>query len=355
MPSENFYRAILKQHGIEFALCDAERRVYEFSPGLVRYVRPVSGPLRGQRLEDLFDELMGFEPDLQAIQAGTQPALKIEKVYRQFLDHQTGYITFSVASFSPGLMVLVTDVTAEGLLEQRVTQQRNELDLLAGRLVQARTQLDDLLHRFVPTAVADQIVNDPLSVQLGGERREVSVLFADMRGFTSLSEVQTPERLLDLLNDCFRTMGYSLIGYGGTISQYAGDMIMAIFNAPLSQSDHAQRAVQAALDLQAMLQTVHSQGSGGSDLPKIDFGVSINTGLAVVGYLGFEQRFEYTAIGETVNVASRFSSLAKGGQILVGEATYWAVRDRFLTNSLGLMHVKGKHQPVAAYEIVGMA
>jgi adenylate cyclase len=247
------------------------------------------------------------------------------------------------------LLALVQDVTHEGILEQRVTHQRNDLDLLSAQLARSRSQLDDLLHRFVPTQVADRIILRPQQVQLGGDKRLITALFADMRGFTQLSEVVTPEMMLDMLNQHFDLLGQVISQHGGVITNYAGDMIMAIFNAPDDQPDHAAQATQAGLEIQKTLRSLYEKPRLG--MPFVfDFGVGINSGSAVVGYLGYENRLEYTAIGEAINIASRFSGVAQAGQVLVGELTNQLLGGKIKTKSLGYVTLRGKYEPVLAHE-----
>ena len=208
-------------------------------------------------------------------------------------------------------------------------------------------RLEKLLQQFVPKAVADQAIANPDEVRLGGQKREVTVLFADIRGFTPLSEVWGPDSLMDILNRHFEIVGHILTEHGGAITQFSGDMIMALFNAPAEQPDHPLRAVRAGLAMQAALARWQEESYGLSYAA--EFGIGINTGAAVVGYLGFEQRLDYTAIGEAINIAARLSGMAQGSEILLGPQTYQAVHSSIHTEMVGPLRLKGKIAPITTY------
>lgn len=343
------YREILKHRQVEYLLADANRRVMEYSPGILTYTRPISGPLLGQPLERLFDLLTGMESSLEEVIASRAPSLTLEKIEHLLPDGRRIFFTLQALPYAGGLLLLFSDVTAEAQLEQRITQQRNELNLLSGQLARSRAALDDLLHRFIPSRVADKVISQPGQVQLGGERRQISVLFADMRGFTMLSEMLSSEALLDLLNRHFSVFGQVLAQAGGEITNYAGDMVMAVFNGHNDQPDHASRAVLAGLEIQRAVQAAASQSLAG--LPFVfDFGVGINSGEAVVGYLGCDNRLEYTAIGEQINIASRLSGYACGGQVLLTASTQSLIKSTFEVQEMGPVALRGVTQPVLVYE-----
>ena len=349
MSSASLNQEIIRLQKLEYAVCDAELRVVEHSPNLIEYVRSTSGSLIGQGLDQIFDLLTGMDEDLALVIQEKLPELVIEKIGHRYENGESGYFTLRVIHYQKGLLALVQDVTTEGLLEQRVTQQRNELNLLGLQLARSRAELDYLLRRFVPSQVADRIISQPSQVKLGGEKRLVTALFADMRGFTRLSEVVSPEEMLDMLNQHFDLLGQIITRHGGVITNYAGDMVMAIFNAPDDQPDHAMQATQAGLEIQSTLRSLNEKPR--IDMPSVfDFGVGINTGWGVVGYLGYESQLEYTAISEAINIASRFSGIARAGQVLVGSATHALLNGRLRTQSLGNMTLRGKNESVLVYE-----
>jgi adenylate cyclase len=203
------------------------------------------------------------------------------------------------------------------------------------------------LQQFMPKAVAHQVIANPDGVQLGGQKREVTALFADLRGFTPLSEVWGPDALMDILNRHFAIIGHIITEHGGAVTQFSGDMVMALFNAPTDQPDHQVRAVCAGLAMQAALEKWQEESFGLSYAA--EFGIGINTGTAIVGYLGFQERLEYTAIGEGINIAARLSSMAQGSEILLGPQTYQAVHSAIRTELVGPLRLKGKIAPITTY------
>jgi len=215
---------------------------------------------------------------------------------------------------------------------------------------QDRHKITQLFSRYV----APQVVNEILALyekeglHLGGRRREVTVLFADIRGFTTLSEKLEPEEVVAFINDCLAIMTEAVFEEEGTLDKYMGDAIMAVFNAPILQEDHALRAVRTALKIQEKMKRRGQEGK----LPA-SCGIGINTGVAVVGNIGTEQRLEYTAMGDSVNLAARLCSVAGGEQILLSERTYELVKQRVRVEKVPLLKVKGKESPVSVYDLKG--
>ncbi|GAB4538023.1 MAG: hypothetical protein Fur002_00790 [Anaerolineales bacterium] len=351
MTNLTLYQEIFKHQKLDYALCDASRRVTEYSPGIMRYTQQRdAGPLRGQTIENLLDVLAGMEDDFDKVVQKKLPFVTVEKIYQRISSNESVYFSVYITPYQNGALVLIEDVTQEAELEQRVTQQRNQLDIISSQLAQSRSQLDDLLHRFIPSQIADQILLYP-QVKLGGKKQVISALFADMRGFTGLSEWVEPDALLEILNQHFSILGQIVLAHGGVITNYAGDMLMAIFNALDDQPDHALRAAQAAIEIQRALSNLQNNPQQG--MPFVfDFGIGVNSGENVVGFLGFENRFEYTAIGENINIASRLSGAASAGQILTTENVYQQINKKIETHALGNIQLRGHKEAVAAYEII---
>jgi adenylate cyclase len=207
---------------------------------------------------------------------------------------------------------------------------------------------------YVPPAVVDDLVADAGKLQLGGEKRELTVLFSDIRGFTTLSESMAPEHLVKLMNEYFTVMTAKVFAHRGSLDKYIGDAIMAIFGAPVAEPRHAAHACRSALDMLRALRgfqdSLRQRG-----LPAIDIGVGINTGLVVVGNMGSADRFNYTVVGDPVNLASRIEHLNKeyGTNILVSEYTYLQVKDEFpLAREVDRVRVRGRAQPVRLFELL---
>lgn len=351
MNGSSLMQEIFKHQKLEYVACDSALRVVEYSPGIIRYARRISGPVRAQPVERLFDLLSGMEADLRQVAQGELPQFAIEKIEFEDSHHARRYVSFRIYPYQQGLLILLVDVTEEALLEQRVTQQRNELDLLSSQLARSRAELDDLLHRFVPSPVADQMISNPRQVKTGGEKRFITALFADMRGFTPLSEALAPEMLLELLNQHFALIGQVIESEGGVITNFAGDSLLAVFNAPRELSDHALRAARAGLEIQNSLRCLYQSPRNGMPFV-VDFGAAIHSGWAVVGYLGYENRLEYTAIGDVVNVTARLSGHAKAGQVLLTQDTLHLLGERVSSFPLGAVSLRGRLEPVQAHELL---
>lgn len=345
MTDPTLYHEILRHQHIEYAVCDAERRICKHSPGLVTTLsEPTTGSLHGWPVESLFYELAGSETALEDVRRQEQDVFKVEKIFRTFADGQEGYLTLTIAPFPPGLLLMVTDVTAHGQLEQRVTQQRNDLSLMTHNLNAVRAKLDDILHRFVPGAVADQLIANPQAAQPGGERREATILFADLRGFTQWSEKQDNlETAFAALNSKLSLAAAAIIDNQGTLDKYLGDAVMGIFNAPRPNPDHALQAIKAAWQFTQLLRQQQLS---------LTFSVGINTGLTFVGNIGTAQAMNYTAIGDTVNQAKRLQEMARPNQILVSRATLDLIDTGVEARFLGSQTLRGKEQPVEVFEVV---
>jgi adenylate cyclase len=205
--------------------------------------------------------------------------------------------------------------------------------------------------RFLPEYVVQQILENPESFKLGGVNQRITALFADIRGFTGLSEHAPPEKIVQLLNRYFTAMSDIIFAHGGTLDKYLGDGLMALFGAPTATPDDACNAVSAAVSMQRQMEILNEQllveGFKG-----ISIGIGLNTGVATVGYIGSERRSEYTAIGDMVNLAARLEQNALPGQILLSEATaVAAVNSRCTFRPHPPITVKNREQPVPLFEV----
>ena len=210
------------------------------------------------------------------------------------------------------------------------------------------------LSRFFSPDVVAEIVRHKDDAKLAANRRRMTVLFSDIRGFTSMSEKMQPEEVVAFLREYLTVMTEAVFKHGGTVDKYIGDAIMALYNVPFEAPDHALRAVRTALEFQERLQPLAERFAakhGGT----LACGVGIHTGDAVVGTIGSEQRLEYTAIGDTINLGSRLEGLTKefSVPIIISEATHAEVREQFGVRDLGEVTVKGKLIPVKIYAVLG--
>jgi adenylate cyclase len=218
-----------------------------------------------------------------------------------------------------------------------------------------RRFLKSAFRHYLSPHVIDRVVANPDLLQLGGERREVTSFFSDVAGFTSMSESLGAEGLVALLNEFLTAMTDIILDEGGTLDKYEGDAIIAFWNAPLDAADHALRACRAALACQARLAEL------GPDFEKrfghrLRMRIGLNTGPAVVGNMGSARRFDYTAMGDTINLAARLEGACKayGISTLAGEATIAAAGPSILSREIDRLRVVGKSQPVRIFEIVGL-
>jgi adenylate cyclase len=212
----------------------------------------------------------------------------------------------------------------------------------------------EALYRVLPRHVADRIMDSPTSLVSGGVKRRITVLFADMHGFTAISERLTPEQVVDLLNAFLPMLASITFRYEGTVDKFLGDGMMAFFGAPESHEDDAWRAVRAAWEMREATAEL-AKGKSGMGLRFLTVGIGINTGDAIVGYIGSERvRIEFTAVGDTVNVAKRLQEMAIGDQILMSDTTYELVHDKVIARELGAVTVSGRRKPVFVFQLEGL-
>jgi adenylate cyclase len=217
-----------------------------------------------------------------------------------------------------------------------------------------RRFIKNVFKHYLSPDVIERVIQNPSLLRLGGEKREVTSFFSDVAGFTTISEALSPEELVDLLNEYLSEMTEIILSSGGTLDKYEGDAIIAFWNAPLEQPDHALRACRAALKCQsrlAELQPRFQEKYGRA----VAMRIGLNSGPAVVGNMGSSRRFDYTAMGDTINLAARLEGACKqyGIRILVGEGTYRRVRAAVSGREVDVIRVVGKTKPVAVYEIRG--
>ncbi|MFA6099844.1 MAG: adenylate/guanylate cyclase domain-containing protein [Patescibacteria group bacterium] len=236
------------------------------------------------------------------------------------------------------------------MLERRIAAERQKREIRAA------------FSRYVTESVVTSILADPSKLKLGGERRRMTVLFSDIRGFTTISEGLRPEKLVEIMNKYLSRMTDEVFKHEGVLDKYIGDAVMAFWNAPLDQPDHAKRAVETALDMLSALKEMNAakvfsskggSASGGGDL-ELKIGVGVNTGEMVVGNMGSEERFDYTVIGDSVNLGSRLESLTKeyGVCLLITDSARQELNSGYLIRTIDLVAVKGKKEPVKIFEVI---
>jgi len=268
-----------------------------------------------------------------------------------------GFITRPVARLTRGVRRL-----QEGEWEARVpVTTKDEVGLLTrafNEMAQSlgeKELIKDAFSRYVSHQVAELILEAPdeyLST-LKGRRMDVTVLFADIRGFTPLSEKLAPEEVVALLNDYLTHMTDVIFRHEGTLDKFLGDGLMAVFGAPVAQPESTLHAVLAALEMRARLQEFNLARQVGGQAP-VRVGIGINSGEAVVGNIGSRERMDYTVIGDTVNVAQRIQAGASSGQIVVAEDAYRRVAEYVEARPLGRFQLKGKTREVELFEVVAL-
>jgi len=246
------------------------------------------------------------------------------------------------AAFKPDDLELVSAVAAQTAIAVENVRAHERL----AREEVARANYS----RFLPEYVVKQMLDNPESFKLGGVTQTITVLFADIRGFTRISEHAAPEQIVQLLNRYFSAMTDIIFAHGGTLDKYLGDGLMVLFGAPTTTPKDAANALSAAVAMQRRMLSINDELRK-EGFPEIGIGIGLHTGEVIVGYIGSERRSEYTAIGDAVNTASRLESNAKGGQILISEATAQAARTRYHLSPRDPISVKNREQPVPLFEV----
>ncbi len=261
-------------------------------------------------------------------------------------------VTGPVAALTAG----VTRV-AEGDLSQSLpVRSRDEVGLLTRAFnamldgLRQRDFIRDTFGRYVSPEIARTVLESPGGLQLGGEKREVTILMSDLRGYTRLVEEADPAVVVQLLNGYLGRMTEIIIEHGGTIDEFIGDAIFAIFGAPLPHADHAERAAGCALAMQLAMAEVNARHAS-RGLPRLEMGIGLNTGEAVVGNIGSEKRTKYGVVGNTVNLAARVEGCTVGGQVLLSASTYERLCEVAEVGPPLPVEVKGLREPLLLYEL----
>ncbi len=213
-----------------------------------------------------------------------------------------------------------------------------------------------LIAKYVSKDIMEEILKDPDRIKLKGKRSDISILFVDIRNFTYLSEILDPEQVSELLNEYFSVLIPVIFKYSGTVNKFIGDAVMVIFGAPLENSDHPQNAVKCAFEILKKINELKVKWVLEENKPDISIGIGISSGEAFVGNVGSEERFEYSAIGNTVNVANRlegFNKLYKTS-ILISESTYERVKDTVKVEEIDSVHVTQNSEPIKIFELKGL-
>lgn len=220
---------------------------------------------------------------------------------------------------------------------------------MAHRKIAQQAEQRLALERFLAPEVAEMVVANP-DIRLGGVNQKVSVMFADIRGFTPLSENLEPARVVEILNEYFTRVTDVIFDHEGMIDKYIGDAVMAVFGAPLSKGNDAANAVKSAIHIQRLIAEMN-RDAGARGWPKLKIGIGVNTGTVTVGNIGSPRRLDYTVVGDAVNTASRLMANAKGGEILISQSTAADLGEKFELTELPALKVKGRSEPVNLFRV----
>lgn len=273
--------------------------------------------------------------DLSTIQA-------IELAISHELEARKSYLALAEETDDPELKRLLKEIAQE--------EAGHEVSLRSRlRLYQEKHLLRDTIARYVSPEMCEEILKNPDLLQLGGRRQEVTVLFADIRNFTSMSASLAPEGVVEVLNTFFTEMVDLVFAHKGALDKFLGDALMAVFGVPVAVPEAASQAVACALAMHGRLQEMQAQGR----TPVQGMRIGINTGEVIVGNIGSDKRMDFTVIGDAVNVAARLQELAKdlGADTLVSEATFKAVGGKFNLVAGPALVLRGRQEPTAVYRL----
>lgn len=251
-----------------------------------------------------------------------------------FLFDQYKYVLNLSAPLITALITLFT------MIVYRILTEEKEKKVIQG-----------MFSNYVSKRVVEELIKHPEKLELGGEDKEITVLFSDIRGFTTLSEGLTPQELVSHLNEYLSAMTEIIFKYEGTLDKYVGDEIMAFWNAPVEQQNHTDLACCTALD---MMEKLHELNAAWPEEKKLNIGIGLNTGIMTVGNMGSKNRMDYTLMGDNVNLGARLEGTNKiyGTNVIISEFSYARIKEKFLCRELDNIRVKGKNKPVKIYELL---
>ena len=259
-----------------------------------------------------------------------------------------------------GLMLLDSQIATNAFNEKDLQLFQNvanqaaislQNSLFAKKLEQEAVTRDKF-QRLLSPQIAQMVLDGKVAIAKGGEARQTTVLFSDIRGFTSMSESESPQIIVDMLNEYFELMVDVVFKHEGTLDKFVGDEIMALFGSPVGHDDDPIRAVRTAIEMMDVLDQLNHERRGRGE-PEIKIGIGINSGEVVAGYLGSSKALEYTVIGDTVNTGARLCSVAKAGEVIISHNTFQHLNDTFECTELPPVNVKGKSQALRIYNVIG--
>lgn len=312
-----------------------------------------------QSFFSLFPEINKQTIQKKLLAKNLTASIATPKFRKQLRDGSSLYLRLYFERILPSseLIAICDEVTEERELEEALRRSYEELHLLNAKMDHTSARLSRLLERFMPARVAKKIIHEEEIPFPGSNQvRECSILFTDMRNFTAFAEQATPKETVNVLNKYFDVISTSIDQYEGSIVQLIGDLLMATFNVPDDQPDHAYRACLAAVEIKENLNKLKRRA--GEDLPYLGFGIGIGTGLVTPSYIGSKNRFQFAAVGDVTNVAYHLCSKARADQIIIAHSTLKSAEtySTFVqAEHLGELQLKRRKQPLQAYELVDIA
>jgi adenylate cyclase len=323
----------------------------------------------GEQMLNLFRSISLKDKKLGQVHVG----ISLDFIDQLVIDERLSVILSTLAVILIGLMVSIlygfrfsrpiseilkaTDEIGRGNYQYRVPLKRNdELGNLAiafnnmGQELWKNSMTEKSFGKYVGSEVLDLILANPETDWLKGTRNQATILFGDVRGFTSYATEKSPEEVVEALNAYLEIATSHIIQFGGYIDKFIGDAVMGVFGVPVYRKDHVERAVRAAIKIQEEL---HNASRDGNQLLD-SVGISIHTGVVVAGNVGSQSKMEYTVIGDSVNVAARLNGLAKSGEVVVSQQVKDQVSELMTTQNLGPQNIKGKSKPVEAFKVLSM-
>ena len=356
MNISDFTQATLAGLQTTYALVNPQGKFIEHAPEFSAFLLGTQTRLIGMDFFDILPEFVGQEEEMELVKAGKLPFVNLTRINRGEREGMTRYFTFTVIPGKPQMevafVVLVTDVTDQGKYMQELSQSRNELSLARRRLAKLSYQLDFLVRHYLSPEITDAFLKGDLQLELGGELREVTILFADIRGFTPLAERLPANELVKILNRHLHIAAGAIEDSDGAITQFQGDNIVAIFNMFGDQPNHALNAVEAGIDLQQRIRVTHYRHRKIPEEVMINFGVGINTGTALIGNIGARQRFSYTATGNAANLAARITDITPPNEVWIGQTTKNKLPPQVRVEPLLPKQLKGKTGLTELYKVV---
>lgn len=262
-----------------------------------------------------------------------------------------------ISKYNRTLLDTISTIAGLTMNNARVFDQTREalgdMRKLSEEQLAKNATLKEIFGRYVSKNLVNQIVDSGEEIALGGRKEHVVALFSDIRGFTTLCEGHDAAEIVELLNEYLTAMTEIIFKYDGTLDKFIGDAIMALYGVPIHQKDAHLKAVMTAVEMQASLKKLQKKWASAGKL-NIDMGIGIHCGMAIVGNIGSMDRMDYTAIGDTINLAARLEENAKRGQILISEAVYYKVREEVVVESMGNLQVKGKSEWVKTFNVTSL-